>query len=150
MMPRATLCVLTVATTLLVAACQQSGPAARSQSAPSSSTMPTEYGVVVGQIEMCYGDTRLLATPPPAHPAGTVVVLRGTITWVPDSRGGSSLHFPTESVTSESIPQDGQFRFVVPPRSYVLVPEPLGMYTSVTVLAGQTINTQDLPVEPCR
>jgi hypothetical protein len=93
----------------------------------------------------------MLPTPPPAHPAGTVVVLRGIVTWVPTG-GAFSLQLPTETVTSESIPAGGEYRFVLPPGSYVIeTTEPRWDYTSVSVLAGQTINTQDLyPMKPYR
>jgi hypothetical protein len=150
---RAAFCVLTVATTVLVAACQQSGLIARpAQGTPSALAVPAGFGVVVGQITPWYGDTRMLPTPPPAHPAGTVIVLRGTVTWVPTGAGGLSLHLPTETVTWESIPADGQYRFILPPGSYVIeTTEPLWDYTSVSVLAGQTINTADLyPNKPYR
>jgi hypothetical protein len=164
-MPRAGLYVLTVLTTLLLAACQQSGPTARPAQATPSASLPAGLGVVVGQISPCYGmDLRGLPTQPPAHPAGTVVVLRGTVTWVPTGAGGVTLHLPTETVTSESIPGGGQYRFILPPGPYVIfVPSPgvyvatpggqmtaVGPYTIVSVVAGQTINTQDVPREPCR
>jgi hypothetical protein len=106
---------------------------------------------VVGQITPFYSDTRNLPTQPPAHPAGTVVVPRGTGTWVPTGAGGVSLHLPTETVTAESIPAGGQYRFILPPGSYVIeITEPRWDYTSVSVVAGQTINTKDVPHDPYR
>jgi hypothetical protein len=149
--PRSALCVLTVATTLLVAACQPSGPTARRAQATPSRSVSAGFGVVIGQISPCYGMDYRPNPPPPAHPAGTVVVLRGPVTWMPTGAGGFTLHLPTETVTAESIPADGQFRFILSPGPYVIETiEPLWWYTSVSVVAGQTINTQDLPLEPCR
>ena len=135
-----------------MAACQQSGPTAESQLTPSSPPIPGAFGILIGQISPCYGgDTRIgFATPPPEHPAGVAVVLRGTVTWQPDGTGGFSLHLPTQSVASESVPAGGQFRFVLAPGPYVVITEPSGVYTSVSVVAGQTINTKDVPQPPCR
>jgi hypothetical protein len=162
--PRATLCILTVATTLLVAACQQSGPTA-SQAAPTpSASVPASFGVVVGQINVCVGMDYRPSPPPPPHPAGTVVVLRGSATWVPVTAGGLTLTLPTESITAESIPAGGEYRFILPPGSYVIfVPDggygfapggpitPTGPYANVSVAAGQTTH-QDVPDPsiPCR
>src|ERR1700686_1165999 len=125
-MPRAALCVLTVATTLLLAACQPSGLTARPTQATPSASVPAGFGVVVGQISPCYLDNRP-NPPPPAHPAGTVVVLRGSVTWVPTGAGGVTLHLPTETVTAESIPAGGQYRFILPPGPYVIF-VPSGLY----------------------
>jgi hypothetical protein len=157
--PRAALCVLTVLTTLLAAACQQSGPTA-GQAASTPSGVPvvaTAPGLVVGQISPCSGPPRR-TPPPPAHPAGTVVVLRGSIRWIPDGRGGQSLGpFPTETVATESIPAGGTYRFTLPPGPYVIVTPPyssgsvlggptisIAPYASVSVVAGQT-KYQDVP-----
>jgi hypothetical protein len=137
---------------LLVAACQQPGATARpAQPTQFSSAIPSGFGVVVGQITPWYGDTRGLPTQPPAHPAGTVVVLRGTVSWVPTGAGGVSLHLPTETVTAESIPANGNYRFILPPGPYVIeITEPTWDYWSVSVVAGQTINTKDVPHVPYR
>jgi hypothetical protein len=159
--PRAALYVLTVATTLLVAACQQSGPTARPAQATPSASVAASFGVVVGQITPCTVDSRP-NPPPPPHPAGTMVVLRGSATWVPVTAGGLTLALPTEAITSESIPAGGEYRFILPPGSYViLVPDgtygfapggpmtPGGPYANVSVVAGQT-TSQDVPEGPCR
>ena len=157
--PRAALCVLTVLTTVLAAACQQSGPTARpAASTPSGvHVAPTGSGLVVGQISPCYGPFQ--RTPPPlAHPAGTVVVLRGSIKGIPDGRGGQYLGpFPTETVANESIPAGGTYRFILPPGPYVIVFPPYSTgevpggpkisfapYASVSVVAGLTTH-QDVP-----
>jgi len=159
--PRAALCVLTVLTTLLAAACQQSGPTARqAASTPSGvQVVPIGSGLVVGQISPCYGPPP--RTPPsPAHPAGTVVVLRGSIKWIPDGRGGLSLGpFPTETVATESIPAGGTYRFTLPPGPYVIVYPPYSTgwvpggqkisfapYAIVSVVTGQATH-QDVPGE---
>ncbi len=156
-LPRAALCVLTVLTTLLAAACQQSGPTA--SSTPSGvHVVPAAPGFVVGQISPC--PRPLWGTaPPPAHPAGTVVVLRGIIKWISDGRGVQSLGpFPTETVATESIPAGGTYRFTLPPGPYVIVNPPYSIgsvpggptisfapYATVSVVAGQTVR-QDVPV----
>jgi hypothetical protein len=156
---RSALCVLTVATALLAAACQQSGPTARQAASTPSGVhvVPTALGLVVGQISPCYGPPHG-TPPPPAHPAGTVVVLRGSIKWISDGRGGQSLGpFPTETVATESIPTDGTYRFMLPPGPYVIVTPPyssgsvpggptisIAPYVSVSVVAGQT-KYQDVP-----
>jgi|SRR5438132_435464 len=160
--PRAALCVLTVVTTLLATACQQSGPTAGQSARPSAVQVAPSYGLVVGQINRCYGDYQR-TPPPPGHPAGTVVVLRGYIKWTPDGRGGQSLGpFPTETVATESIPTGGTYRFILPPGPYVIVIPPyvnvgsvpggptiwLAPYASVSVVAGQTTH-QDVPGDQC-
>ena len=162
--PRAALCLLTVLATLLAAACQQSGPTAgQAASTPSAvHVVPTSLGLVVGQISPCSGPPRGTA-PPPAHPAGTVVVLRGSIKWIPDGRGGQSLGpFPTETVATEWILAGGTYRFALPPGPYVIANPPystgsvpggptisIAPYASVSVVAGQTVH-QDVPVpEEC-
>jgi hypothetical protein len=164
--PRPAFCVLIVATTLFVAACQQSGPIARpAQAPPSASAVPASFGLVVGQINACVGMDYRPNPPPPPHPAGKVVVLRGTATWVPNTAGVFSLTLPTESITAESIPAGGEYRFKLPPGSYVIfVPSPgvyaiapdgretpVGPYANVSVAAGQTTR-QDVPdpMAPCR
>jgi hypothetical protein len=156
---RSALCGLTMATALLAAGCQQVGPTAR-PAAPTPSgvhVVPTAPGLVVGQISPCSGPPRR-TPPPPAHPAGTVVVLRGSIEWIPDGRGGQSLGpFPTETVATESIPADGTYQFTLPPGPYVIVYPPystgsvpggptisIAPYASVSVVAGQT-KYQDVP-----
>ncbi len=150
-MLRAVLCVVTVGTTLLAAGCQQSGATARLAQPPSSPAVPAGFGVVVGQITPFYGDTRMLPTQPPAHPAGTVVVLRGSSLWVSTGTGGFSLHLPSETVAMASVPAGGQYRFVLPPGPYVIeTTEPTWDYWDVTVVAGKTVNTKDVPHPPYR
>jgi hypothetical protein len=158
---RTGVCVLTVLTTLLATACQLSGPTARqAASTPSGAQVaPTGYGLVVGQISHCYGDFQR-TPPPPGHPAGTVVVLRGSVKWIPDGRGGQYLGpFPTETVATESIPAGATYRFILPPGPYVIVLPPylsgsvpggptnsFAPYASVSVVAGRATH-QDVPAE---
>ena len=157
---RAAFCGLTVLTTLLAGGCQQPGPTARqADSTPSGAQVAPTYGVVFGQISPCYSDFQ--RTPPPTgHPAGTVVVLRGSIKWIPDGRGGQYLGpFPTDIAASESIPAGGTYRFNLPPGPYVIVLPPylrgsvpggptisFAPYASVSVVAGQETH-QDVPAE---
>jgi hypothetical protein len=135
-----------------IGCCAGTSQTARPAQATSSASVTASFGVVVGQITPFYGLMGVEASPPPpVHPAGTVVVLRGHSTWVSDGAGGQSLHLPTETVTGESIPADGQYRFILPPGSYVIeVTEPLWDYFDVTVVAGQTIDTKDVPHDPYR
>jgi len=159
--PRAAVCVLTVMTTLLATACQQSGPTARhGATTPSGAQVaPTGYGIVIGQITPCYAGYQR-TPPPPGHPAGSVVVLRGSIEWIADGRGGQYLGpFPTETVATESISTGGTYRFILAPGPYVIVLPPYSSgsvpggptisfapYASVSVMAGQTTH-QDVPGE---
>jgi hypothetical protein len=156
---RSALCVLTVATALLATGCQQVGPTAR-PAAPTPSTVPAAtagFGLVLGQISPCEAPPHLGATPP-GHPAGTVVVLRGSVKWIPLAGGGKSLGpFPAETVATESIPAGGTYRFTLPPGPYVIVYPPyssgsvpggptisIAPYASVSVVGGQT-KYQDVP-----
>lgn len=134
-----------------IGCCAGTSQTARPAQATPSASVPAGFGVVVGQITPWYGDTRNLPTQPPAHPAGTVVVLRGTDSWVPTGAGGVSPKLPTETVTAESIPAGGQYRFILSPGSYVIeVTEPFWDYFDVSVVAGQTIDTKDVPHPPYR
>ena len=158
--PRGALCVL-AATILITTACQQSGSTAR-LTAPTPSdahVAPTGSGLVVGQVSPCYLPNP--RTPlPPKHPAGTVVVLRGTVKWTPDGRGGQYLGpFPMDTVATESVPADGTYRFVLIPGPYVIVLLPwmsgsvpggptvsFAPYASVSVAAGQATH-QNVPAD---
>lgn len=158
--PRATFCLSAIALTLLLASCQESSQTAK-RPAPTPSVAPTQagFGLVVGQISPCIGPPYPGAKPP-GHPAGTVVVLRGSMTWTSDGRGGQYLGpFPTETVATESIPTGGTYRFILPPGPYVIVLPPYSTgsvpggptisfapYASVSVVAGQTTH-QDVPGE---
>ena len=107
-------------------------------------------GIVTGQLSACFG---LLPQngPLPVTP-GTVVVLRGVLTWKPDGPGTWRLVYPPgPAVASEHISDnyDQTFRFALSPGHYVLA----GRYGSgpgfvtfrqVTVTVGAAIRV-DLP-----
>ena len=85
---------------------------------------------------------------PPGYAAGTVVVLRGTVTWKPVSTGVTKSVFPTETVTAAVTPKGDEYRFILSPGPYVLVayyatPAPMS-WVSVSVAAGHTTR-QDIP-----
>jgi hypothetical protein len=107
-------------------------------------------GIVTGHLAACFGlaprNGSLPVTP------GTVVVLRGTLTSVPDGPGTWRLVFPKgPAVTSEHISNnyDQTFRFTLPPGQYVLAgrygPGPgFAAFRQVRVTAGAVIRV-DLP-----
>jgi hypothetical protein len=107
-------------------------------------------GIVTGHLAACFGlaprNGSLPVTP------GTVVVLRGTLTSVPDGPGTWRLVFPEgPAVTSEHISNnyDQTFRFTLPPGQYVLAgrygPGPgFAAFRQVRVTAGAVIRV-DLP-----
>jgi hypothetical protein len=148
-----------------IGCCAGTSQTARLAQATPFASVPASFGVVVGQINYCGGMDYRPNPPPPAHPAGTVAVLRGSITWIPIAGGGQSLGpFPTETVATQSIPTGGAYRFILPPGSYVIVILPylsvsvvgeatisVAPYASVSVVAGLTTH-QDVPPPdyPCR
>jgi hypothetical protein len=112
--------------------------------APAAAT-----GIVTGHLAACFGI-------PPANgrrvTPGTVVALRGHITWKPTAPGTWMIVYPKgPAVASQHISDnyDQTFRFALPPGHYVLAgrydPGP-GYDTSreVTVIAGATLRV-DLP-----
>ena len=156
--------ILTVLIALLATGCEQPAATAR-HIVPAASGLgdgaPYGYGVVVGQIGRCYGPPAIgQSSPRPPHPAGTVIVLRGSVEWLPAPNGGAYRGpLPTETVTSEWIPEGGTYRFNLPPGPYVLALAPFwiagvpgvpsfrsGISENVSVVAGQTIS-QNVPGE---
>ncbi len=148
---------LTVAVMILALSCQQSGVTSKqAPTTPSAQAVPVRFGLVVGQIRPCRpSDYLATPVPPPGHPAGTVTVLRGSITWVPGMAGGFTPALPTEAVIEESIPADGGYRFKLSPGPYVLVAhyhqQPFGLveaWAPVSVVAWQTTR-EDVPGDRC-
>lgn len=106
-----------------------------------------DFGYVVGQLGRC--PIRPFLPPgtptPPSHPAGTVVVLKGSSMWEPATNGGVELVLPTQVVTSVAVPENGRYRFRLAPGDYVLAtPGSIVPYADVSVVAGRT-TWQDVP-----
>jgi hypothetical protein len=109
-------------------------------------------GIVTGHLAACFG------IPPPngsqAVTPGTVVALRGHITWKPTAPGSWMLVYPKgPAVASQHISDnyDQTFRFALPPGHYVIAGHydghaagDYGPVSEVTVRAGASIRV-DLP-----
>ena len=87
-------------------------------------TIPSGKGVVVGGIDYCSGLPPAIAKNP-GFVAGTVTVLRGTVSTRPESGGVTKILLPTERAASQTVAKHQEYRFVLPPGPYVLV----GHYT---------------------
>ena len=103
-------------------------------------------GTLTGGIDPCEG---IPIPGGPKYAAGTVVVLRGTVTWRTTGPGTSALVLPTQVVASESVKVDQTYSFRLPPGSYVLVahfppPSNVTPFVSVTVTAG-TSQSANIP-----
>jgi hypothetical protein len=102
-------------------------------------------GIVTGHLAACYG-VWMPNQPPPVTP-GTVVVLRGILTWKQVGPGTWQIVYPKGPVVAEehiSNNYNQTFRFALPPGHYVLAgryDEGTGFYTSseVTVTAGRAV-----------
>jgi len=119
------------------------------QARPRAAAPAAATGIVTGHLPACFGI-------PPANgrrvTPGTVVAVRGHITWKPTAPGTWMIVYPKgPAVASQHISDnyDQTFRFALPPGHYVLAgrydPGP-GYDTSreVTVTAGATLRV-DLP-----
>jgi hypothetical protein len=82
-----------------------------------AATIPTGNGVVVGGIDACSG-LPLLTNP--GFVAGTVTVLRGTVSYVPEADGASTDVLPKETVAFQSVAKHQRYRFTLAPGNYVL------------------------------
>jgi hypothetical protein len=137
------LAALAAAGVLIGRAVISSHTAARPGSRPDLAAADT--GIVTGHLAACFG------IPPSTKPwpstPGTVVVLRGRVTWKADGPGAWRLVYPKGPVVaSEHISNnyDQTFRFVLPPGPYVITghydTEPgYGPFGQVTVTAGAVI-----------
>ena len=102
-------------------------------------------GIVTGHLPACFG-----VAPPngplPVTP-GTVVVLRGRITWKPTGPGSEQMVYPKGPVVAQEHISNNYhqtFRFALPPGQYVIAGRygaATGFYTSsqVTVAAGKVV-----------
>jgi len=123
-----------------------------SSSAPALGAIPRGDGLVVGGIGYCSA-----IYPPnikaPYYVAGTVIVLRGTTSFIagpvagaPGASGRTVL--PTVKVTSQTVLKHREFRFALPPGPYVLAVAPLKdgysfAWVPVVIRAGR-VTRQDV------
>ena len=145
---------LAAAGVLISRAVTSSHAAARADQRPAGPAAGN--GIVTGHLAACSGIAPT-ARPGPVTP-GTVVVLRGKITWKPDGPGAWHVVFPNgPAVAREHISDnyDQTFRFALPPGHYVLAgrydPSAGSGYATfreITVTAGATIQAE-LP-DMCR
>lgn len=116
-------------TSLVIASCVQS---------------PGSKGLVVGGISRCDAH----GVPGPMYVAGSVTVYRGHVTWRSIGSGNSQAVFPSDSVATQTVSDNGLYQFTLDPGDYVL----RGRYTSgnvqpfiaVTVKSGSTTRA-DIP-----
>jgi len=101
---------------------------------------PAGDGVVVGGIQPCaaIGGPGL-----PAYVAGTVTVLAGQVQRRPAGSSSSVAVLPTRVVETETVGQDSQYSFDLPPGNYVLRARyaqgpSAPQWNTVTVRAGET------------
>ena len=125
---------------LLVTGCAGSPPSPTPRSIPPlrtpiPTTIPLGQGAVVGGIGFCGGVV------PKVHPrfvAGTVVVLRGSISSVAASPGVTRMVLPQAEVASEKVGANQEFRFLLAPGSYILSAGAPWAPVAVTVRSQQT------------
>jgi len=103
-------------------------------------------GVVSGGIHPCQG---VVLSPSPGYAAGTVTVLRGTVTWRDLGNGSRQAVFPTAVAATATVGRNQTYRFVLPPGDYVLqahFPPPANVmpFAPATVRAG-TSQQFDIP-----
>ena len=119
------------------------------QARPRPAALAAGTGIVTGHLAACFGVAPMNGRP---ITAGTVVVLRGHITWKPTALGTWMIVYPQgPAVASQHISDnyDQTFRFALPPGHYVLAgrydPGPgYGTFREVTVTAGANLRV-DLP-----
>ncbi|HKV88149.1 MAG TPA: hypothetical protein VJT78_09145 [Candidatus Dormibacteraeota bacterium] len=101
---------------------------------------PPHRGVVTGGIMAC----RALDNPgQPHYVAGTVIVLRGDVTWRAVGPAASVDVLPTAVAGRQTVSADGMYRFDLDAGHYVLLdaarPGDYGPYATVTVGAGEDL-----------
>jgi hypothetical protein len=119
------------------------------QARPRPAALAAGTGIVTGHLAACFGIRT--ANGRPIAP-GTVVVLRGHITWKPIAAGTWMIVYPKgPAVASQHISDnyDQTFRFALPPGPYVLAGQydhgsGYGTFREVTVTAGASLRA-DLP-----
>jgi hypothetical protein len=119
------------------------------QARPRPAALAAGTGIVTGHLAACFG----VAPMNGRHiTAGTVVALRGRITWKPIGPGTWMIVYPKgPAVASQHIADnyDQTFRFALPPGQYVVVGRydhgsGYGTFREVTVTAGANLRA-DLP-----
>jgi hypothetical protein len=125
------------------------GPHRAAQARPRPAALAAGTGILTGHLAACFG----IASKNGRHiTAGTVVALRGHITWKPIGPGTWMIVYPKgPAVASQHISDnyDQTFRFALPPGPYVLAgqydPGPgYRTFREVTVTAGANLRV-DLP-----
>ncbi len=84
----------------------------------AASAIPSGDGAVVGGIAACVGARELHR---PGYVAGTVVVLRGTVSKTPTEANGNADVLPRDRVASQRVLKGHRFRIYLGPGRYVLV-----------------------------
>lgn len=117
------------------------------------STIPNGDGAVLGGIEACYALPILRPKQDQGFVAGTVVVYRGAMRFHTATDGVITNVYPVDQVTTVDIAHYHQYRFTLPPGTYVLLAHhPAGSpaleWVQVVVHAG-TVTKQNIPDE-CR
>ena len=117
------------------------------------STISNGDGAVVGGIDACYALPILRPKQDRGFVAGTVIVYRGAMRFRTAADGVITNVYPADQVTSVEIAHYHEYRFTLPPGTYVLLARhPAGSpaleWVQVAVHAG-TVTQQNIPDE-CR
>ncbi len=110
--------------------------------------IPRGDGQVVGGIAACVGAPELHR---PGFVAGTVLVLRGTVSETPTQANGNVAVLPTDQVASHYVSKLREYRFDLKPGRYVLVAHyaKSNMVSWVpTVIRQAKVTKQSIP-SPC-
>jgi hypothetical protein len=107
---------------------------------PAATAGPT--GEVTGRIIRCSGLGPIYGQSP--FTGGTVVALKGTITYQPIYPAGNQDVFPTEVAARETVQPGKEFHFTLPPGSYVLRLSNGLSWVQIEIHAGEIIR-QDMP-----
>lgn len=102
---------------------------------PLPTTIPPGEGAIIGGISFCAG---VVPKVYPRFVAGTVVVLRGSMSSVAVSPGVTRTVLPQVEVASEKVGTNQEFRFVLAPASYVLSAGAPWAPVAVRVQSGKT------------
>ena len=141
--------IMTVAGVLIARAVTGTHAAAQSR---SRSAAVTVTGIVTGHLAACFG-MAVPNRPLPVTP-GTVVVLRGRITWKPTGPGSAQMIYPKGPILAQEHISNNYhqtFRFALPPGQYVIAGRygastSYDTFSQVTVAAGRVVRV-NLPNE---
>jgi len=132
--------------TALLVGCQAQS-SGTSRGSPSSATqLPAGDGLVVGGIDVC---NALGIRTIHGFMAGTVKVLRDTVTLVPEPGGTTKQVLPSDQVASSTVAKNQKYRFTLPNGSYVLSvkyggPGAYAPFVAVVVRPGR-VSKQNIP-----